>query len=69
MQNMPFSKTREIYFLQHPKPKIHTNGKTGNGQQEINKVLRPTSVKEQSPLWRTSSYNPYLPSLVLSLAL
>ena len=68
MQNMPFSKNREIYFLQHPNPKIHTNGKADDRQQEINKVHRPRSVKEQSPLWRTSSYNPYLLSLVLSLA-
>ena len=38
MQNIPFSKTREIHFLQHPNPKFHTNGKEMTGSRKSAKL-------------------------------
>lgn len=46
MQNMPCSKNRDIYFLQHPDPKIQTNEKAA-GNQRSSQIR---SVKEQQPL-------------------
>lgn len=46
MQNFPCSKTRDIYVLQHPDPKIQTNEKAA-GDQRSSQIR---SVKEQQPL-------------------
>lgn len=46
MQGMPCSKNRNIYFLQHPDPKIQTNEKAAGNQQSS----QIRSVKEQQLL-------------------